>query len=147
MRARYSNSLRGRLKEIMSDPSLEDLRDGLESLIAELIEKHNPRSIVVAGSVAKSKFVRGLSDIDLLVITHEAPRKDDRFALTAIKDVDVEVTVYSLEEVVENMKADNPFIVDAVEQGFEVYGDVIASLRQMLHDMRRNRRQLKLKSS
>jgi hypothetical protein len=55
--------------------------------------------------------------------------------------------VYSLEEVVENMKADNPFIVDAVEQGFEVYGDVIASLRQMLHDMRRNRGQLKLKSS
>jgi predicted nucleotidyltransferase len=122
----------------MSNPSVEDLRDDLESLIAELIEKYNPRSIIVAGSVAKSKFVRGLSDIDLLVITNEAPSKDDRFALTAIKDVDVEVTVYSLEEVVENIKAENPFIVDAVEQGFEVYGDVITTLRQMLRDIRKN---------
>jgi len=130
--------LRGKLKEIMSNPSVEDLRDDLESLIAELIEKYNPRSIIVAGSVAKSKFVRGLSDIDLLVITNEAPSKDDRFVLTAIKDVDVEVTVYSLEEVVENIKAENPFIVDAVEQGFEVYGDVITTLRQMLRDIRKN---------
>lgn len=130
--------MRGKLKEIMSDPSVEDLRDDLESLIAELIEKYNPRSIIVAGSVAKSKFVRRLSDIDLLVITNEAPSKDDRFALTAIKDVDVEVTVYSLEEVVENIKAENPFIVDAVEQGFEVYGDVITTLRQMLRDIRKN---------
>jgi len=136
MREKSSSSLREKLRRMMSEPGLEDLASGLEALIAELVERYHPRSIIIAGSVAKSRFVRGLSDIDLLVITDVAPSKSDRFVLTAIKDVNVEVTVYSLEEVVNNIRGKNLFVIDAIERGFEVYGDAIATLRRVLHEAR-----------
>jgi len=72
----------------------------------------------------------------LLVITGVALNKSDRFVLTAIKDVNVEVTVYSLEEVVDDIRSRNPFTLDTVEQGFEVYGNAIATLKEVLREVR-----------
>jgi len=56
--------------------------------------------------------------------------------LTAIKDVNVEVMVYSLEEVVDNIRSENSFVVDAVKRGFEVYDEAITKLRQALREVR-----------
>jgi len=52
MREKSSSSLREKLRRMMSEP-------GLEALIAELVEKYHPRSVIIAESVAKSRFVRG----------------------------------------------------------------------------------------
>ena len=65
-----------------------------------------------------------------------APSKSDRFVLMAIKDVNAEVTVYPLEEVVNNIRGKNLFVIDAIKRGFEVYGDAIATLRRVLHEAR-----------
>ena len=75
--------------------------------------------------------MRGLSDIDLLVIVNESPNKDERFMLEAIKDVDLEITLFSLREVIDSIKTGNPFIIDVIKNGFEVYGDVIRKLRRL----------------
>ncbi len=131
------SSLREKLRKIMNGPSTRDLIEDLESIVIELIERYNPRSIIIAGSTAKSKFVRGLSDIDLLVIIDESPSKDERFILKAIKDVNIEVTLYSLREIVDNIKTGNPFIIDAIESGFEVYGGVIHKLKQLHEELKK----------
>ena len=120
--------LRRRLAEILDKPNTKDLVEGLEAILLELVERYKPVSILITGSLAKSRFVRGLSDIDILVVTESSVEKHDRFLLRAVKDVNVEVTVYTLDEVVRSIERGNQFIVDAVEEGFEVYGE----LRQLV---------------
>ncbi|MCC6034089.1 MAG: hypothetical protein LM567_01115 [Desulfurococcaceae archaeon] len=56
-----------------------------------------PLRIIITGSLGERKFVRGLSDIDILVITDYKPG-DKRFILTSVRDVDVEITVKSTHE-------------------------------------------------
>ncbi len=116
----------------MSEPSTRDLIDGVESIILRIIEKLRPKSVIIAGSLAKSKFVRGLSDIDILVVTSEEPKVEERFLLTAVDDVDVQLTAYSISEVIEGLNRGNPFVVDAVEHGLEVYGELMGELKRML---------------
>jgi len=132
MQVKYLSSLREKLREIMDRPSTRDLMEDIEALICELMEKHNPQSIVIAGSIAKSRFIRGLSDIDILVITDEPPSKESRFMLKAARDVNIEITVYSMSEVMDNIKAKNQFLMDALASGIEVHGDLLKKLRAML---------------
>ncbi|GAY26133.1 hypothetical protein ATG_13360 [Desulfurococcaceae archaeon AG1] len=113
--------LRERLREILSKPGTQDLLDLLEELISELIRRFDPIAVIVAGSLARSRFVRGLSDIDILVITQHEPPKHERFLLRAVKDVDVEITVYSLDEVRLAIKQGNQFITDAIKNGIKIY--------------------------
>ncbi len=113
--------LKERLRRILSSPNLQDLREGLEELVGRLIRRYNPRSVIIAGSLAQGTFVRGMSDIDILIITDNRPSKYERFLLTAIKDVDVQVSVYSNEEIEDALRAGNQFIVDAINKGIEVY--------------------------
>jgi len=113
--------LRERLREILNKPNTQDLTDLLEELISELIRRFDPVAVIVAGSLARSRFVRGLSDIDLLVITQHEPPKHERFLLRAVKDVNVEITVYSVDEVRLAIKRSNQFIIDAIKNGIKVY--------------------------
>jgi tRNA nucleotidyltransferase (CCA-adding enzyme) len=65
MRGGLSNMLEVKLKEIIkNNPSIMDLEKDLKMLINEIIEKIKPKAIILAGSLAKGKFVRGMSDID-----------------------------------------------------------------------------------
>ncbi len=113
--------LRERLRETLRGQHTRDLLEGLEKLLGELIEEYKPLSVLIAGSLAEGKFVRGLSDIDILAITVEKPGKHERFQLKAIKDVNVEIAVYSVEEVEQAAKTGNQFIAQALEKGVEVY--------------------------
>jgi len=113
--------LRGKLKEILRGQHTRDLLEGLEEVISELIEEYKPISVRIAGSLAERRFVRGLSDIDILTITLEKPSKHRRFRLKAVKDVDVEIAVYSVREVEEAAKSGNQFILQALTRGVEVY--------------------------
>lgn len=126
---RYLSLWREKLRKALDEPSTRDLVKELEAVVQEILEKHKPISIILAGSAAKSRFVRGLSDIDLLVITEESPSKENRFVLKAVEDVDVEVTVFSLEEVLENVDK-NPFVADAIQSGCEIHGNLLETLRK-----------------
>ncbi|MEM3462125.1 MAG: hypothetical protein QXJ15_00415 [Candidatus Bathyarchaeia archaeon] len=115
--------LRERLSEILARSSAEDLLPGLEALLRGLIEEYGPESIIIAGSLPKSRFVRGLSDLDILVIVAREVGKHERFKLRAVGDVDAEISVYSAGEVLRALEAGDRFILDAIESGEEVYGD------------------------
>ncbi|MFZ8790326.1 MAG: nucleotidyltransferase domain-containing protein [Acidilobaceae archaeon] len=113
--------LRERLREILRGTSAEDLLEPLEELLVRLIVKFKPVRILISGSLARRRFVRGLSDIDVLVIVDYDIPRDLRFELATVKDVDVEITVISEGELERALSEGRMFYVDAVKCGVEVY--------------------------
>jgi predicted nucleotidyltransferase len=113
--------LRERLREILRGTSAEDLLEPLEELLVRLIERFNPVRILISGSLARRRFVRGLSDIDVLVIVDYDIPRDVRFELATVEDVDVEITVISRGELERALREGRMFYVDAVKYGVEVY--------------------------
>jgi len=73
--------LKAKLREILSGTSAEDLEEPLERLLRELIERYEPVAVVMTGSLAKGRFVRGLSDVDILVVVDCPVRDEERFSL------------------------------------------------------------------
>ncbi|RLG89087.1 MAG: hypothetical protein DRO18_00035 [Thermoprotei archaeon] len=114
--------LKERLREIIEDVVIENYLEGLESIVKELVSKFRPLSVIIAGSLAERRFVLGLSDIDILVITSESP--NDRFMLRAIGNTDVEISFFSYDEVIHAIRRGNQFIKNAIINGKEVYGDI-----------------------
>jgi predicted nucleotidyltransferase len=113
--------LRERLREILRGTSAEDLLEPLEELLVRLIKRFNPVRILITGSLARRRFVRGLSDIDVLVIVDYDIPRDLRFELATVKDVDVEITVISEGELERALSEGREFYVNAVKYGVEVY--------------------------
>lgn len=113
--------LRRSLKEIPSNNYLKDLIEDLERLIDKLIDCYKPLRIILAGSLAKGKFVRGLSDIDLLIITSNIEASIDRFIVYNIEDVDVEVTIVTEDELREALELNRDFYVRALNKGIVLY--------------------------
>ena len=113
--------LRERLREILRGTSAEDLLEPLEELLVRLIEKSKPVRILISGSLARRRFVRGLSDIDVLVIVDYDIPRDLRFELATVEDVDVEITVISGGELERALSEGRMFYVDGVKCGVEVY--------------------------
>ncbi len=116
--------MRKSLREILAGSSASDVVNELEAILREVAEELRPVSIIVCGSLAKGKFVRGLSDIDILVVVPRDVPKDRRFALRVAKDIDVEITVVSVTELKNALEKGNQFYRDAIESGVEVYGDL-----------------------
>jgi len=117
----WSSSLRGRLREVLRGSSAEDLTEPLAKLVEELVAELRPVKVVLAGSLARGEFVRGLSDVDLLVVVdYEVPR-DRRFVYTHVGDVDVEVTVVSRRELEEAVRGGREFYVEAAKRGTVIY--------------------------
>ncbi|MEM4971771.1 MAG: nucleotidyltransferase domain-containing protein, partial [Sulfolobales archaeon] len=76
--------LRRRLKEILDRDNIRDLIDVLEGLVEELVSRYRPVRIILAGSLAEGRFVRGLSDIDLLVVVRDLDASMDRFTIYGV---------------------------------------------------------------
>jgi len=109
------------LGEVLRGSSAEDLLEPLASLLEKLVAELRPVKVLVAGSLARGEFVRGLSDIDVLVVVdYEVPR-DRRFTYTSVGDVDVEITVVSTYELERAVQEGREFYVDAVRRGVEVF--------------------------
>jgi len=109
--------LREKLKEILNGTSAWDLAEPLKSFLKSLIEELKPLKIIISASLAKRRFVRGLSDIDILIVVdHDVPR-DKRFMLTSLDDVDVEVTVVSKKELEKALEESRGFYVEAIKYG------------------------------
>ncbi len=113
--------LREKLREILKGTSAEDLEEPLEKLLRKLVERYEPLAVIVAGSLAKGRFVRGFSDIDILVVVDHPVRDEERFSLASLKDVDVEVTVVPREELERAVATGNEFYLDAVKSGKVIY--------------------------
>jgi len=120
--------LEERLRGIVKD---REILEGLSAIIRELVERFHPISVIIAGSLAEGRFVKGLSDIDILVVV-ERVRDEDRFHLRAIGDTDVEITVVGLEELVEAVRRGNEFYRRGL-RGVEVYGGIVEAVRRLAH--------------
>jgi len=114
-----------RLSRVVEDP---ELLEGLCAIVAELVEALRPLSVVVAGSLARRRFVKGVSDVDLLVVVDRV-RDEDRFHLRAVGSTDVEITVVGLDELVEAVRRGNQFYRECLD-GVEVYGSLLPELRR-----------------
>jgi len=73
------------LRALLSRPNVRDLYDGLRGLLDKLIADLEPLAVMIAGSLARGTFVRGMSDIDVLVIMRGPPDKRARFVLKNVR--------------------------------------------------------------
>lgn len=110
-----------RLKEILREPNVTDLIPGIEKILREIIELYRPSEIILAGSLARGEFVRGLSDIDLLVIVEQDISDEKRFMLRSVNGVDVEITIVSRRELEQAISSGNSFYIDALKYGVKIY--------------------------
>ncbi|MCC6018552.1 MAG: nucleotidyltransferase domain-containing protein [Candidatus Verstraetearchaeota archaeon] len=106
--------------DILKCEGVRDLTEDLKELINELVREFKPLKIILTGSLARGRFVRGLSDIDILVIVDEVKSKD-RFMLKTIKDVDVEITVISKDEFEKAINMGREFYIEAIKWGIIVH--------------------------
>jgi len=116
--------LKEKLKEILSNSNTKDLIEPLENFLEKLIEDLKPIKIIISGSLAKRKFVRGLSDIDILVIVDYEIPNDKRFLLTSLKNIDIEITIVSEYELEKAIKENREFYIDAIKNGIVVFSKI-----------------------
>ena len=121
MPGRCSPSLEQRLRELLDRPATRDLADGLAELVRELVAELRPLAVLLAGSLARGEFVRGMSDVDLLVLVERPPGKWERFRLACVRGVDVQITVFGLREALESAAEGNFFVREALEEGIVLY--------------------------
>jgi len=114
------NLLKEKLREVLSSDNTRDPIEPLEQLLDRIIMELRPLRIIITRSLAERKFVRGLSDIDILVITDYEPG-DKRFILTSVRDVDVEITVISTHELEKALQENREFYVNTLRQGIIVF--------------------------
>lgn len=114
------NLLKEKLREVLSSDNTRNLIEPLEQLLDRIIMELRPLRIIITRSLAERKFVRGLSDIDILVITDYEPG-DKRFISTSVRDVDVEITVISTHELEKALQENREFYVNTLRQGIIVF--------------------------
>ncbi len=124
--------MRERLRRILERARHPELLDGLERIVCDLVARHRPVAVYVAGSLARGEFVAGLSDVDVLVVTERPPAKHERFQLAAVGDTDVEITLVSLEEAVRALGEGAGFTAQAIREGVLVYGESVDVKRRRL---------------
>jgi predicted nucleotidyltransferase len=113
--------LSSKLKEVVDrNLSLTEVKDELTKLLLELDEKLNPKIIIVAGSAAKGEFIMGTSDIDILIVSDKC--KSD-FILKNIKNINIEISAYGMDEALTAIKGGNQFIIEAFKEGIIVKGE------------------------
>ncbi len=127
MRRLYLNSLKTMLNRVSSENASFTLKEELQQLVTTLLERYNPDTIILAGSLAEGKWVRGLSDIDILIVTERARGMAhvNRFELRSIDGVDVNIAVYTMDEVIAGIKSLNFFVINAISSGVALYNDKV----------------------
>jgi len=133
MRGGYSSSLRRILREIVEH---DDVAKDLWKVVLELVERFKPLSVILVGSTARGRFVKGLSDVDLLVIV-EKVLDEERFHLRAVGSTNVEITVVGLEELLQAVVSGNQFYRQCVEDGVGVYGYLLEKIREHIRVLMR----------
>ncbi len=113
------------------NPSMRNLINKLDKLINELDKKYSPEVIILHGSIASGKFAKGLSDIDIILITNY--KIEPSFQLKSIDDVDVEMSIYNIDDVVLALKRRKQYFIEAVENGYVIKGeDKVEAIRKFI---------------
>jgi predicted nucleotidyltransferase len=97
-------------------PSFKPWRE-LEKLISETVEEFDPKCVVLTGSLASGKWIKGSSDVDLLFVTERAGSlsNPDRFRLRSINSTDINMAFFTEEEVLEGIKSLSFFFISAMD--------------------------------
>lgn len=102
-----------------------DIKDKIERLKDEIVEKYHPEKIILFGSAVQDK-VAEVNDIDLLIIKKDVPYYGaDRIrALYRLIDTDtaVDFLVYTPDEFERGRTRGDPFIKEIVKKGRVLYG-------------------------
>jgi predicted nucleotidyltransferase len=98
--------------------------DLIRDIVRRIVETAQPEKVVLFGSGARGE-ARADSDYDVLVIKHSDEPRYRRsvplYAALADLPVEVEVMVYTPEEVEEWSKVPQAFITTAVREGTTIY--------------------------
>ncbi|MEM2590888.1 MAG: hypothetical protein QXE63_06550 [Zestosphaera sp.] len=121
--------LKEKLKLILSrNPPLRDFEKDLLHLFSS-IDSGDVLAIIIGGSIARDRFVYGVSDVDVLVIK-ETGSPD--FKLFSIGDVDIEIMILSLDDVIHGLRSGNEFVIDTLKYGLILKGeDLVKNILNM----------------
>lgn len=102
-----------------------EIREEVEDIVRQIIEKYEPMKIILFGSATKGEFSRD-SDIDLLIIKEKTPyvgRERTRELRRLIKKkLAVDFLIYRPEEFNERVQLGDPFIKTILREGRVLYG-------------------------
>lgn len=105
------------------------MREGLlrrvSGKLAKQLEPLDPELVVIFGSLARGKFVVGLSDVDVLIVSRKFERVPilERVPLALQHldlDLPVDVFCYTPDELFSEIKRMNFLVIDAIEYGIPV---------------------------
>ena len=102
---------------------LSPSREELEEAVEAAAEGGDVVAVYLFGSAARGRFVRGLSDVDLLAVTRGPPRH--RAKTSRISAGDVNVVYMSVEEVCEAYRRGNNLVKEALEEGILLAGQPV----------------------
>jgi len=122
----------------------------IDRIIKALKDKGiTPEIIILHGSYAKGTYIRGLSDVDILVISKDFRDLNlhERFSLLA--DIfkgfrpRIEAIGYTMEELKDQMRKLNLIVLDALEYGKPIYD--VGKYNQLIKEFNILKRKLELK--
>lgn len=99
----------------------------LKLLVQDLVEEVRPEAVVLHGSLAKGRYIRGISDIDLIVVSWEYRDVDtkDRFVhlleLAQRHGLPVEAFGYTPKEFLNMVENLNFYVLDALHYGVPLH--------------------------
>ncbi len=88
-----------------------------------IIKKYNLKKIIIFGSFARGDYHKG-SDLDLIIVGEFKERFIDRIGKILElnnSDLEIDVMVYTEEELQKMIQEKRPFIEQALEEGIVVY--------------------------
>lgn len=103
--------------------SIDDFNKETDSIKKQIIEKYNPKEIILFGSVAKGLF-REHSDIDLCIIMDTTNKREllTNLYIDIESNIPFDLVLYTIEEW-ENCKNDkSSFAYSIVNTGVKIYG-------------------------
>jgi predicted nucleotidyltransferase len=119
-------------------PSFES-KEELEKLLLSLVQEYKPECVLLTGSLASGEWVSGKSDVDILVVVEEGKEPSTRFRLESLGKVDVNISVFSLGEILQGVRSLNFFFIEAVVSGIPLYGTLPDAILAEIEELKLER--------
>ena len=107
----------------------QEVLEGLRLYVERLKEELKPRLVLLFGSFARGDYNEG-SDVDLLIVAEFKEHFLDRIGLLMKLNtfhIPIEPIGYTPQEFQDMRERGNPFILEVLERGKVLYGDVEAA--------------------
>lgn len=102
------------------------LRQKIDAVVVQIVEKYKPDKIILFGSAARGTFSDD-SDLDIIIIKSDVggrgiDRQYDVDRIIERNGIALDMIVYRPDEIEEGLNLRDPFIVEAVTKGEILYG-------------------------